>query len=114
MNTQQTSNINQLKDGCCCSGNSSTPNDTRNVKELLEPLHQLQVQGATCSGCVKSIEQALKSVSGVGEATMNLATGIASVVGVVDPDHLVEALQSSGFPAVVNRKLSSKTTGGKV
>nr|WP_243760219.1 hypothetical protein [Aestuariicella hydrocarbonica] len=43
----------------------------------------------------------MKSVAGVGEASMDLATGIASVVGVVEADHLVEALQRAGFPAAV-------------
>ncbi|WP_461424027.1 hypothetical protein [Ketobacter sp.] len=45
----------------------------------------------------------MKSVSGVSEASMDLATGVASVVGAVDADHLVEVLQGVGFPAAVIR-----------
>ncbi|GGF03764.1 hypothetical protein GCM10011356_16870 [Kangiella profundi] len=52
---------------------------------------------------MKSIEQILKSVSGVSEASMDLATGIASVVGIVEADQLVVALKRGGFPAVVIR-----------
>jgi len=106
MNTHQISNENQQKGGCCCSGKSSvssTKTDARGVRESSQGLHQLQVQGATCGGCVKSIEQTLRSVSGVSEASMDLATGIASVVGVVEEDHLVAALERVGFPAVVIR-----------
>ena len=106
MNTHQTSNANQRKSGCCCAGKSSISSaapDTNSVSRSSQPLHQLQVQGATCGGCVKSIEHTLKSVSGVGEASMDLATGVASLVGAVDADHLVEVLQGVGFPAAVIR-----------
>lgn len=106
MNTHQTLNANQHKGSCCCVGKSSityTTPDADNVSDTSLPLQRLQVQGATCGGCVKSIEQALKSVSGVREASMDLVTGIASVIGVVETDHLVEALQSMGFPAAVVR-----------
>ena len=106
MSTHQISNANKQKGGCCCSGISSvsaTETDASSVRESSQPLHQLQVQGATCGGCVKSIEQTLKSVSGVGEVSMDLATGVASVVGAVDADHLVEVLQGVGFPAAVIR-----------
>lgn len=106
MNTHQTSNGNQQQRGCCCAGKSSvssTVSDANNVRGPSQPLHRLQVQGATCGGCVKSIEQILKSVSGVSEASMDLATGIASVVGIVEADQLVVALKRGGFPAVVIR-----------
>lgn len=105
MNTHQGSNANQHK-GCCCAGSSSvssTAPDTNSIRESSQPLRQLQVQGATCGGCVKSIEQTLKSISGVSEASMDLATGIASVVGVVETDRLVAALERVGFPTAVIR-----------
>jgi len=105
MSSHPIANANQQKGGCC-SGKASvspTKRDARSVRESPQPLHQLQVQGATCGGCVKSIEQTLKSVSGVSEASMDLATGVASVVGAVDVDHLVEVLQGVGFPAAVIR-----------
>lgn len=106
MNTHQGSNTNQQKGGCCCAGKvsiTSTSPYANNVSESSQSLHRLQVQDATCGGCVKSIEQTLKSVSGVSEASMDLATGIASVVGVVEEDHLVAALKRVGFPAAVIR-----------
>ncbi|MCB2425596.1 MULTISPECIES: heavy metal-associated domain-containing protein [Methylophaga] len=57
------------------------------------------MQGATCGGCVRSIEQTLRSVSGVSDACMDLATGVASVVGMVESNALIEALDRAGFPS---------------
>lgn len=82
---------------CCASGNAS-PIATRNQRTNL-PLHQLEVEGSHCNGCVKKIEQALCSVSGVAEASMDLATGIASVIGDVDSKDLIEALDRVGYTA---------------
>lgn len=104
MNTDKTQSANQHRGGCCCAGKSSAfaeARDTGNVNNTSLPLQRLQVQGATCGGCVKSIEQTLKSVAGVSEASMDLATGIASVFGVLEPNNLVEALGRAGFPATV-------------
>nr|WP_297533599.1 heavy metal-associated domain-containing protein [Thalassolituus sp.] len=104
MNTHQTSNANQRKSGCCCAGKSSISSaapDTNSVSRSSQPLHQLQVQGATCGGCVKSIEHTLKSVSGVSEASMDLATGVASVYGAADIGGAIDALKQTGYEAVL-------------
>ncbi|WP_240183332.1 hypothetical protein [Cycloclasticus sp. PY97N] len=45
----------------------------------------------------------MKSVAGVSEVSMDLATGIASVIGVVEPNSLTEALDRVGFPATLIR-----------
>ncbi|MBR9910220.1 MAG: heavy-metal-associated domain-containing protein [Gammaproteobacteria bacterium] len=104
MNTHESKGVRQSRGGCCCAGKSSvssmTP-DANNVSDTSLPLQRLQVQGATCGGCVKSVEQTLKSVSGVREASMDLATGIASVIGVVETDHLIQALDRVGYPSAV-------------
>ncbi|MBV35795.1 MAG: copper-transporting ATPase [Rickettsiales bacterium] len=102
MNTHKISNASQQKGGCCCSGKtsvSSTLTDASKVKESSQPLYQLQVQGATCGGCVKSIERTLRSISGVREATMDLATGVATVWGDVDSDNVIEAINQKGYEA---------------
>jgi copper chaperone CopZ len=46
---------------------------------------------------VKSIEQTLKSVAGVSEVSMDLATGVASVIGVVEPKKPYRCVGSCGF-----------------
>jgi len=45
---------------------------------------QLPILGMTCASCVGRVEKALKSVPGVKEVTVNLATESASVVTAPD------------------------------
>lgn len=103
MNTQNFESPTKHQSGCCCASKSSTAATTRSSvgSDSDIPLQRLQVQGATCGGCVRSIEQTLHAVSGVSDACMDLATGVASVVGMVGSNALIEALDRAGFPAVV-------------
>ena len=80
MNTQSSESASHRR---CGSSKSSTAASTRSSvgSDSDIPLQRLQVKGATCGGCVRSIEQTLRSVSGVTDACMDLATGVASVVG---------------------------------
>jgi len=100
MNTQNFESPTHHRGGCCCASKSSTAANTRSSVDSDSdiPLQRLQVQGATCGGCVRSIEQTLRSVSGVSDAW---ATGVASVVGRVESNALIEALHRAGFPAAV-------------
>ena len=91
--------INKLSQAKLHDSNKTASDNPGAIQSL--PLKRLQVQGATCGGWVKSIEQTLKSVAGVSEVSMDLATGIASVIGVVEPNNLTEALNRAGFPATV-------------
>ena len=64
----------------------------------------LVVTGMTCASCVASVEDALRGVSGVREADVNLATERARVE--VDParaddDALVRAIERAGYGALV-------------
>ena len=103
MNTQKFESPTHHRGGCCCASKSSTAANTRSSVDSDSdiPLQRLQVQGATCGGCVRSIEQTLHAVSGVSDACMDLATGVASVVGRVESNALIEALHRAGFPAAV-------------
>ena len=40
----------------------------------------LNIHGMTCVACVRRVESALKTVEGVSDATVNLATGRATVI----------------------------------
>jgi len=62
---------------------------------------QLAVTGATCASCVSTIEKALKSVSGVTHAHMNLADNTASASGQADAQALISAIESAGYGASV-------------
>ncbi|MGO3296092.1 MAG: heavy metal translocating P-type ATPase [Marinobacter sp.] len=61
----------------------------------------LAVTGATCASCVNTIEKALKSVSGVTHAHMNLADNTATATGAAAPQALIQAVESSGYGASV-------------
>jgi Cu+-exporting ATPase len=65
-----------------------------------EQVH-LSVSGATCSSCVNTIEKALRSVSGVHHAHMNLADNTATAWGNADGEALVKAVESAGYGASV-------------
>ena len=60
---------------------------------------ELAVEEMTCASCVGRVERALKAVPGVLEASVNLATGRASVRGVADPRALLEAVAKAGYAA---------------
>jgi P-type Cu+ transporter len=59
----------------------------------------LPVAGMTCASCVLRVEKALKAVPGVQEASVNLATELATVRAdpSVAPDALVAAVRKAGY-----------------
>jgi Au+-exporting ATPase len=60
---------------------------------------ELMIQGMTCASCVGRVERALKAVSGVSEATVNLATERATVKGVSNVEGLIAAVGKAGYQA---------------
>ncbi|HHJ39656.1 MAG TPA: copper-translocating P-type ATPase [Methylothermaceae bacterium] len=54
-----------------------------------------------CAGCVKTVENALKGVSGVKAVNVNFADHSAVVEGEADPEVLRAALQEVGYDAAV-------------
>ncbi|WP_426414800.1 heavy metal translocating P-type ATPase [Aestuariirhabdus sp. LZHN29] len=62
---------------------------------------RLALQGITCAGCVRTIEQALAAVPGVRLAEVNFATRTASVETDTSPQRLVDAVVESGYGAEV-------------
>jgi Au+-exporting ATPase len=64
-----------------------------------EPAIELSVEGMSCASCVGRVEAALKSVPGVVEASVNLATERATVRGHVAPGALVAAVERTGYVA---------------
>ncbi|HDJ1439329.1 TPA: copper-translocating P-type ATPase [Serratia rubidaea] len=61
----------------------------------------LSVTGMTCASCVGRVERALAAVSGVEQATVNLATERAQVQAAagVDPQALIAAVAQAGYEA---------------
>jgi len=61
--------------------------------------HRLSLSGMSCAGCVATVENALKNVPGVTEASVNFAEHTATVQGVVDPKTLIAAVTAAGYGA---------------
>ena len=72
-----------------------------------EPVEQyldMQIHGMTCASCVVRVERALKSVPGVLDAQVNLATERAIIRildGTASPDALAAAVASAGYQGVL-------------
>ncbi|WP_147294061.1 copper ion binding protein, partial [Ciceribacter selenitireducens] len=64
-------------------------------------LVELSIQGMTCASCVGRVERALKAVSGVTEAVVNLATERATVRGGANTAELIAAIADAGYEAEV-------------
>ncbi|MRI31455.1 copper-translocating P-type ATPase [Endozoicomonas sp. OPT23] len=65
---------------------------------------QLSLTGLNCAGCVGKVEKALRAVSGVAKASVNLADKSATVEASCDTDplindQLIKAVEDAGFGA---------------
>ena len=61
---------------------------------------QLKVEGMTCGGCVKSIQNALGGRDGVSKAEANLDAKLVTIdfdPAVIQRPGLVEAIEDAGF-----------------
>ncbi len=64
---------------------------------------QLSITGMTCDHCVKSVTTALKGVSGVSAAQVDLQSKSAVVEGDgIDTAKLIEAIKEEGYEAALN------------
>ena len=68
------------------------------IKVAKHPI-TLDIQGASCAGCVAKIEKSLKAVPGVTSAEMNFADRTATIKGDVAADTLIDAVTQSGYGA---------------
>lgn len=62
----------------------------------------IKVDGATCQGCVKSIEKALAQVEGVQSATFDLESKLATVEGTDNQQAVVDAIEMAGFDVITD------------
>ena len=69
---------------------------------------RLSVSGMSCAGCVATVEDALRAVPGVAEATVNFAEHTAQVRGSVDADSLVKAVRKAGYDAAELRGVADE------
>lgn len=61
----------------------------------------LEVRGMTCGHCAATVTKALRNISGVESAQVDLDKGEAVVVGSADPQSLIRAIVDEGYEAAV-------------
>ncbi|WP_421870820.1 heavy metal translocating P-type ATPase [Pararhizobium sp.] len=64
-------------------------------------LTELSIEGMTCASCVGRVERALKTVPGVTQAAVNLATERATIHGNADQAAMIAAIADAGYAARV-------------
>lgn len=57
----------------------------------------ITVEGMTCGHCEQTVEEALRDVSGVTDATVDREAEQANVEGDADPTELVRAVEDAGY-----------------
>ena len=60
------------------------------------------VNGMTCDNCVHHVTEAIKSVAGVKETNVTLATNSAKVEGDFDEAAIIAAVEEEGYEAAVS------------
>jgi Cu+-exporting ATPase len=66
--------------------------------ETLPDSYRVEIQGMSCASCVARVENAIRAVDGVAQASVNLVEGAAYVVG-GEPQRVVAAVTDQGYPA---------------
>ena len=75
----------------------------------------LKVTGMTCGGCTSNVTHALKAITGVGDVTVSLSAGEATVQydeRLTSPDQLKSAVNGAGYGVVPNATHSHQSKGG--
>ncbi|OGT22565.1 MAG: copper-translocating P-type ATPase [Gammaproteobacteria bacterium RBG_16_57_12] len=67
-------------------------------------VQRLSIKGMRCAGCVAAVENALRALPGVTEASVNLAERSAQVTGAVTGEVLLEAIARAGYEAVLQEE----------
>lgn len=60
----------------------------------------LKIEGMSCGHCKASVEKALKGVTGVTNATVDLSQHEAVINGAADRSELVKAVEDIGYTVV--------------
>lgn len=60
---------------------------------------EFKVDCMMCNHCRASVENAIKSVEGVTDVTVDLASGIASVLGMASDESIIQAIIDRGYIA---------------
>lgn len=58
----------------------------------------IKVSGMTCQNCVKHVKEAITSLEGASEVSVDLASGTATFTG-IDPERAISAVNEEGYIA---------------
>jgi Cu+-exporting ATPase len=87
-----------------------------NIQAPVAPVElQLPVEGMTCASCVNRIERFLKKTPGVEDATVNLATEVATIRYLPDQAgraELVAAIAAAGYDVAARGLVAPPVDGG--
>jgi copper chaperone CopZ len=76
----------------------------------------LKVTGMTCGGCTSNVTHALQAIDGVGDVSVSLSAGEATVQydeRLTSPDKLKSAVKDAGYGVdATDASHSRKTKGG--
>lgn len=79
---------------------SSPATPSRHIEES-DNYTQLIIEGMSCASCVLKVQKALQNAPGVTEARVNLAERSALVMGQVQENDLLSAVQKAGYGAEI-------------
>jgi hypothetical protein len=68
-------------------------------KEETMDKREFKVDGMMCNHCRANVENAIKSVEGVTDVTVDLASGIASVQGTASDESIINVITERGYTA---------------
>jgi copper chaperone CopZ len=68
---------------------------------MAEQTTQFFIEKMKCDGCVTSANEALASLPGFVSAEYDLAAGVGTITGDIDPQAACQILTEKGYPAVV-------------
>ena len=60
---------------------------------------ELKISGMNCQHCLAAVTRALTGVPGVDDLRVDLASGMAQVIGSADVDALIAAVVAAGYSA---------------
>jgi len=60
---------------------------------------QIKISGMTCGHCVSAVREALQGVSGAGEVSVELESGIAKIEGDANLEQILAAVKEEGYTA---------------
>ncbi len=60
---------------------------------------QIKISGMTCGHCVSAVREALQAVSGAGEVSVELESGIAKIEGDANLEQILAAVKEEGYTA---------------